>query len=100
MRQTVRRQRWRGQAGRGRARNRARVRLNWFCQGQLWGRCKVRRRALRVMRPAREKKRRRRVLVVATGSRRPIRVVQRAKLWAITCTASQAPLAGKRPEGR
>ena len=26
-------------------------------------------------------------------------VVQRARLWAITCTASQAPLAAKRPEG-
>ena len=53
-----------------------------------------------MMRPAREKKRRRRVLVVATGSPRPMRVVQRARLWAITWTASQAALAGKRPEGR
>ena len=26
--------------------------------------------------------------------------IQRARLWAITCTASQAPLAAKRPEGR
>ena len=46
-----------------------------------------------------EKKRRRRVLVVTICSPRPMRAVQRARLWAITCTASQAPLAGKRPEG-
>ena len=45
-------------------------------------------RALRVMRPAREKKRRRRVLVVATGSPRPMRVVQRTRLWAMSCTDS------------
>ena len=91
----------------GRA-NRARGLLNWISQGQRWGRCKVRRRAERVSRPAREKKRRRRVLVVTSCSPRPIRVVQRARLWAITpyrvrgrlCTASQAPLAAKRPEGR
>ena len=46
-------------------------------------------------RPAREKNRRRRVLVVAIRSPRPIRaVIQRARLvW----TASQAPLAAKRP---
>ena len=47
-----------------------------------------------------EKKRRRRVLVVTSCSPRPMRVVQRARLWAITWTASQAPLAAKRPEGR
>ena len=29
-----------------------------------------------------------------------MRAVQRARLCAITCTASQAPLAAKRPEGR
>ena len=81
----------RRQGGDGRARNRARARLNWFSQGQRWGRCKVRRRAERVSRPAREKNRRRRVLVVTTGSPRPMRAVQRARLWAITCTASQAP---------
>ena len=33
-------------------------------------------------RPAREKKRRRRVLVVTTPSSRPMRAVQRARLWA------------------
>ena len=37
--------------------------------------------------------------MVATCSPRPIRAVQRARLWAMTCTASQAPLAGNRPEG-
>ena len=83
-------------AGNGRARNRARAPLNWVSQGQRWGRCKVRRRAERVSRPAREKKRRLRVLVVTTCSPRPIRAVQRARLCAITWTASQAPLAAKR----
>ena len=41
--------------------SRARARLNWVSQGQPCGRCKVRRRAERVIRPAREKNRRRRV---------------------------------------
>ena len=63
-----------------RVRNRARARLNWASQGQRCGRCKVRRRAERVSRPAMEKKRRRRVLVVTTCSPRPSR--------AITWTAS------------
>ena len=81
----------RRQEGRGSARNLARVPLNWASQGQRWGRCKVRRRAERVSRPAREKNRRRRVLVVTICSPRPMRAVQRARLWAITCTASQAP---------
>ena len=88
----------RRQAGNGRARNRARAPLNWFSQGQRWGRCKVRRRAERVSRPAIEKNRCRRVLVVTTGSPRPMRAVQRARLCAITWTASQAALAAKRPE--
>ena len=90
----------RRQEGRGSARNLARAPLNWVSQGQRWGRCKVRRRAERVSLPAMEKKRRRRVLVVTICSPRPMRAVQRARLWAMTCTASQAPLAGKRPEGR
>ena len=46
--------------------------------------------AERVSRPAKEKNRRRRVLVVMVRSPRPIRAVQRARLWAITCTANQA----------
>ena len=94
------RRRRRRQAGNGSARNRARAPLNWFSQGQRWGRCKVRRRAERVSRPAIEKNRRRRVLVVTTCSPRPMRAVQRARLWAITWTANQAALAAKRPEGR
>ena len=89
----------RRQAGSGMARSRARARLNWVSQGQRCGRCRVRRRAERVSRPARAKNRRRRVLVVTICSPRPIRAVQRARLWAITCTASQAPLAAKRPDG-
>ena len=88
------------QVGSGKARSRARARSNWVSQGQRFGRCSVRRRAERVSRPAREKNRRRRVLVVTTCSPRPMRAIQRARLWAITCTASQAPLAAKRPEGR
>ena len=81
----------RRQEGRGSARNLARAPLNWASQGQRWGRCKVRRRAERVSLPAMEKKRRRRVLVVTICWPRPMRAVQRARLWAITCTASQAP---------
>ena len=85
------------QAGSGMARSRARARPNFSCHGQLCGRCRVRRRAERVIRPAREKNRRRRVLVVATCSPRAMRAVQRARLCAITCIANQAPLAAKRP---
>ena len=87
------------QAGSGIARSRARARVNRVSQGQRCGRCRVRRRAERVIRPAREKNRRRRVLVVTICSPRPMRAVQRARLCAITCTASQAPLAAKRPDG-
>ena len=84
------------QAGNGRACNRARAPLNSASQDQRCGRCKVRRRSERVSRPVREKKRRLRVLVVTTCSPRPMRAVQRARLWAITWTASQAALAAKR----
>ena len=65
----------------------------------MLGRCRVRRRAERVIRLTRAKTRRLRVLVVTVRSARPMRAVQRARLCAITCTASQAPLAAKRPEG-
>ena len=61
------------QAGSGIARSRARARSNWVSQGQRCGRCSVRRRAERVIRLAREKNRRRRVLVVTSCSPRPIR---------------------------
>ena len=71
----------RRQAGSGMARNRAKARLNWASQAQRCGRCRVRRRAERVSRPARAKNRRRRVLVVTTCSPRPMRAVQRAILW-------------------
>ena len=82
------------------ARNRARARLNWVSQGQRRGRCRVRRRAERVSRPAIEKNRRLRVLVVTIRSPRPMRAAQRARLWAITWAANQAALAAKRPDGR
>ena len=90
----------RRQAGSGMARSRARARLNCSPQGQRCGRCRVRRRAERVRRPAKAKTRRLRVLVVTICSPRPMRAVQRARLCAIACTASHAPLAAKRPEGR
>ncbi len=47
----------------------------------------------------REKNRRRSVLVVTIRSPGPVRAVQRARLCAITGTASQAALAAKRPGG-
>ena len=90
----------RHQAGSGRARSRARAQLTFSSHGQSRGRCRVNRRAERVIRPTRAKNRRRSVLVVTICSPRPMRAVQRARLWAITCTASQAALAAKRPEGR
>ena len=68
------------QAGSGIARSRARVRLNRASQGQRCGRCRARRRTVRVSRPARERNRRRRVLMVTTCSPRPMRAVQRA-IW-------------------
>ena len=42
--------------------------------------------------------------MVTTGSPRPMRAVQRARLWAITCTASQVPfgmlrIGGEAPRG-
>ena len=89
----------RRQAGSGMARGRARARLNWVSQGQRCGRCRVRRRAEQVIRPTRAKTRRLRVLVVTICSPRPMRAVQQARLWAITCTASQAALAAKWPDG-
>ena len=54
----------------------------------------------RVSRPAIEKKRRRRVLVVTSCSPRPMRAAQRARLCASAWRASQAALAAKRPAGR
>ena len=86
----------RRQDGRGSARNRARARLNWFSQGQPWGRCRVRRRAERVSRPAIEQKRRRRVLVVTSCSSRPMRVVQRASNC-VGCQEGWAISAGHEP---
>ncbi len=61
------------QAGNGMACSRAKARLNWVSQGQRRGRCKVRRRAERVIRPTRAKTRRLRVLVITVRSPRPIR---------------------------
>ena len=61
------------QAGSGMARSRAKARVNWDSQGQRRGRCRVRRRAERVIRPTRAKTRRLRVLTVRaqTNPRRP-----------------------------
>ena len=54
----------RRQAGSGMARSRAKARLNCSSQGQRRGRWRVNRRAERVIRPAKAKTRRLRVLVV------------------------------------
>ena len=54
----------RRQVGSGMARSRARARLNCSSQGQRRGRCRVNRRAERVIRPTKAKTRRLRVLVV------------------------------------
>ena len=55
----------------------------------------MRRRAERVIRPTRAKTRRLRVLVITVRSPRPIRAVQRARLCAITWTASQGAVGGE-----
>ena len=70
------------QAGSGMASSRARARVACSGQGQPRGRCKVSLRAERVSRPAIEKKRRRRVLVVTNCSPRPMRAAQRARDYA------------------
>ena len=77
----------------------ARARLNWVSQGQGWGRCRVSPApAERVIRPAREKNRRRRVgghhLLTQTGPRCPTGQVMRHHR-----IASQAALAAKLPDG-
>ena len=87
-------------ASSGIARNLARAAANSAAHGQRAGKWRVVRRALRVSRPAMANNRRRRVLVVMIPAPRPIRAVQRARLWAITWTASQAPLAANFPDGR
>ena len=89
-----------GQARIGIARSRVRAAEKSIAQGQRAGRWSVTRRAERVSRPGRLNKRRRRVLVVTMPARRPILAVQRARLWAMTCTASHAALAANLPDGR
>ena len=86
----------RRQAGSGRARKPCQGATELVSQGQRWGRCKVRRRAERVSRPAREKKRRRRVLVVTSCSPRPMRAVQRASNC-VGCQERWAISAGHEP---
>ncbi len=70
------------QAGNGMACSRAKARLNWVFQGQRRGRCKVRRRAERVIRPTRAKTRRLRVLVIRVPSPRPIRAASSGRGYA------------------
>ena len=70
------------EAGSGMARSRARARhRNFSSQGQSCGRCRVRRRAERVIRPARAKTRRLRVLVVTIRSPRPMRANPAGQVW-------------------
>src|SRR5665647_1586460 len=90
---------WWRQAGGGIARSVARAAVKLTAHGQRAGRWRVTRRAERVSRPGTLNSRRRRTFVVTIPSPRPMRAVQRARLWAITWTASQAPLAANFPEG-
>ena len=83
------------QAGNGMACSRAKARLNWVPQSQHRGRCKVRRRAERVIRPTRAKTLRRRVLVITVRSLRPIRAVQRARLCAIHLARQPGAVGGE-----
>ena len=85
------------QAGSGMARSRAKARVSWVFQGQCWGRCRVRRRAERVIRPTRAKTRRLRVLVVTICSPKPMRAVQRARLCAITLNRQPGAVGGEAP---
>ena len=87
------------QAGSGMARSRAKARVNWDSQGQRRGRCRVRA-ARRAGDPSHQSED---PPPEGLGGYGPFaqtnRAVQRARLWAITWTASQAPLAAKRPDG-
>ena len=79
------------QAGSGIARSRASAAASCPAQGQRFGRCRVQRRAEWVSRPARaEVAPPERPGAVTMPSPSPSRAVQRARLCAITCTASQA----------
>ena len=90
----------RRQAGSGRARNRARARSNWASQGQRCGRCSVRRRRRAGDPSGQGEEPPPEGLGGSPPARpRPMHAVQRAMLWAITCTASQAALAAKRARG-
>ena len=83
------------QAGNGMACSWAKARLNWVFQGQRRGRCKVRRRAERVIRPTRAKTRRLRVLVITVRSPRPIRAVRPVTMAArIAPTCATSPPTG------
>ena len=74
--------------------------LNCSRRGQRGGRWRVRCRAGRVTRPGRWGWCRRRVSVAMIVSWSPILLVQRARLWAMTFSPSQAALAPNRPDGR
>ena len=68
-----------GMASSGPWNGRTRAETNWSSQGQRRGRCRMNWRALRGILPAREKRRRRRVLVVATVSPTGMRWVRRRR---------------------
>ena len=83
------------QAGNGMACSWAKARVNRISQGQRRGRCKVRRRAERVIRPTRAKTRRLRVLVITVRSPRPIRAVRPVTMAArIAPTCATSPPTG------
>ena len=80
------------------ARSRAMAQVDWVSHGQRCGRCNVRRRADRVIRPP-GRRPPPEVLVVTIGSPKAMRAVRRARLCAMPWIASQAPLAAKRLDG-
>ena len=89
----------RRQAGSGRARNRARARLNWVSQGQRRGEMQSEA-ARRAGDPSHQSED---PPPEGLGDHGPLAQtnprLQRARLCAITWTASQAPLAAKRADG-
>ena len=99
----LRRALWAAQMSWGRLRIRCRAVVKVFCHGQLSGRRSLWRPLWLTRRPGTVRSRL--AMVAATvswrvGWARPRRAVQRARLCASTQQASQAPLAGNRPEGQ
>ena len=86
-----------GRAGNGMACSRAKARLNWVSQGQRRGRCKVRRRAERVIRPGVSRGKTLGPPEGLGGRPRPMRARPAGQVMRHHWTA-RAPLAAKRPD--